>query len=379
MLETISLIRLAVERLAVEAAPVAMVMVDENGTIQFANTESERMFGYDRSELIGKPVDILAPESIRNEHASLRKGFLANPSKRPMGAGRDLKATRRNGSEFPVEIGLVPIRTEIGLIVLATIVDITARREAEIASKKRTEELEQANYRLARFAYVASHDLQEPLRKIATFANVIQTALDERNLDGARHAAEVVDASGLRARELIDDLLSYSRHVSADLKLQNLNLGEQVTSVLEDFSESIKENDASVKLEIQPLLEIRADKAQFMRLLCNVLSNSIKYSSKERKLEIIISASATHDGGITLSIRDNGIGFEPAYAETIFEPLKRLHTSQYPGTGIGLAICKLICERHGWQIKARSQLGQGAVFTISIPADLRPTFHPEAS
>ena len=158
-------------RLAVESSPAAMIVTGQDGAIQFANAETSRMFGYQPQELIGQTIDVLVPTRLRPTHLSLRQGFLANPSKRPMGIGRDLKATRRDGSEFPVEIGLTPIKTLKGILVLATVLDISARREADLTLAQRAFELERANERLAQFAFIASHDLQEPLRKIAAFSD----------------------------------------------------------------------------------------------------------------------------------------------------------------------------------------------------------------
>src|SRR5208283_6052688 len=152
-------------RLAVEASPAAMIMTGPDGLIEFANAETERMFHYSVEELIGRSIDELVPQRMRGAHAGLRRGFLASPSKRPMGAGRDLNGVRKDWMEFPVEIALTPIDSENDLIVLSTVVDITARRRSETELAQRASELELANERLTQFAYVASHDLQEPLRK----------------------------------------------------------------------------------------------------------------------------------------------------------------------------------------------------------------------
>ncbi len=215
-------------RLAVEASPAAMIVTTPDGVIQFANAETERMFGYPLRELLGQSVDILVPLPLRRNHVALRRTFLANPEKRPMGAGRDLKATRRNGSEFPVEIGLAPIEMETGLLVLATVLDITARREAESALAERAGELERANGRLVQFAYVASHDLQEPLRKIAAFSDVLEKAISSSNEAEMMQANRVIRKSALRARNLVDDLLTYSRTINDTQQLQKLDLRDEI-------------------------------------------------------------------------------------------------------------------------------------------------------
>lgn len=353
--------------LAVESSPAAMIMTDSDGVIRFANAETEHMFGYAKDELIGRSIDLLVPAPLRHNHGSLRRGFLANPSKRPMGAGRDLKGTRRDGTEFPLEIGLTPIETGAGLIVLAIVVDITGRREVENALARRATELERANERLAQFAYVASHDLQEPLRKIAAFSNMLDEAVACSNQADVAHASTVIRTAALHARELVDDLLTFSRTINSEQQLQVLNLRETVEFALTDLSESIIETSARININI-PSVAIKADRSQFVRLIQNIVSNAIKYRKPGRGARIEITAVPADDSTIRLAIADDGIGFEEKYAQVIFEPFKRLHTkTNYPGSGIGLAICKAIADRHGWRISVRSQPGDGATFFFVLP------------
>lgn len=356
-------------RLAVESAPAAMIVSTADGVIQFANAETERMFGYRSDELIGRSIDILVPARLRQAHATLRQSFFANPSKRPMGVGRDLKATRSNGTEFPVEIGLTPIETEAGTIVLATVLDITARREAENALSQRAAELERANERLAQFAYVASHDLQEPLRKIAAFSDILEQAISSANQTDMSYANSVMRSSALRARELVDDLLTYSRTINDVQHLQDLDLRDEIELALNDLSETINEAKAEIKIEV-PHIAFRADRSQFARLTHNIVSNAIKYRKPDQspKVEILATTSNSASEHVTIAFADNGIGFEGKYAQMIFEPFKRLHPkAQYPGTGIGLAICKSITDRHGWRISVKSQPGEGATFFVTLP------------
>ncbi|MBI1868626.1 MAG: PAS domain S-box protein [Methylocystis sp.] len=354
-------------RLAVESSPAAMIVAGPDGVIQFVNAETERMFGYGRQELVGKSVDILVPAALRKGHAALRRGFFAEPSHRAMGAGRDLKATRRDGTEFPVEIGLTPIESATGPVVLATVLDITARREAETALTERAAELERANERLAQFAYVASHDLQEPLRKIAAFSDLLENAIASSNRADITYANQVMRTSALRARELVDDLLAFSRTINDEQRLQVLDLRKEVESALADLSHSIGEAKAEISVEIPPV-RIRADRSQFARLMHNLVSNAIKYRKPGHAAKVDIGAVPQEDKAVRLAIADAGIGIEEKFAHTIFEPFKRLHSKgQYPGTGIGLAICKSIVDRHGWRISVSSQPGEGATFVVTIP------------
>jgi PAS domain S-box-containing protein len=353
-------------RLAVESAPAAMIVSDAEGVILFVNAETERMFGYGSGELVGKSIDILAPPQVRTTHARLRRSFLSAPSKRPMGVGRDLKAARRDGSEFSVEIGLTPIETETGMVVLATVLDITARREAESALSQRATELERANERLAQFAYVASHDLQEPLRKIAAFSDILEKAISSANETDMSYANSVMRSSALRARELVDDLLTYSRAINDAQHLQRLDLRDELALAVDDLSEAIEEARAEVSIEV-PHVAFDADRSQFARLTHNIVSNALKYRKPDETPKVRIFGSP-ESGSIVVGFSDNGIGFESKYQHIVFEPFKRLHPKgRYPGTGIGLAICKSIADRHGWRLSVKSQPGVGSTFYVTIP------------
>ncbi len=353
-------------RMAVESSSAAMIVTRPDGAIQFANAETERMFGYRARELIGQSIDILVPMRFRQSHVSLRKGFFESPSKRAMGVGRDLKAIRRDGAEFPVEIGLAPIKTARGPLILATVLDITARREGELALAQRAFELERANERLAQFAFVASHDLQEPLRKIAAFSDLLERAIESSIQSDMNYANQVIRTSALRARSLVDDLLIYSGTINDAQQLQELDLRNEIDSALIDLSQAVKETGAEIRIEV-PHTKFTADRSQFVRLIFNIVSNAIKYRKPDEAAEIRIKSSPLNDSAALLEITDNGIGFDEKYAQMIFEPFRRLHSqAQYPGSGIGLAICKSIADRHGWLLSVKSTPGKGTVFFVTI-------------
>jgi PAS domain S-box-containing protein len=354
-------------RLAVDASPAAMIMANANGEIEFANAETARMFGYALGELIGRSIDMLVPSQLRAAHAGLRAGFFANPSKRPMGVGRNLYATRKGGAEFPVEIGLTPIDAASGVIVLATIVDITARRKAELDLAQRASDLELANERLTQFAYIASHDLQEPLRKIAVYAGLLDEAVKTSDAAAVARATAVIAASAIRARRLVDNLLTFSRAGGSETDTQPLDLHAEVELALADLSAAIEETGATIHLAVEPVT-VPADRAQLDRLIQNIISNAIKYHKIGAAPSITIRTARAGPGRVRLSIADDGIGFDQELAREIFEPFKRLHSPKdYAGSGIGLAICKTIADRYGWTLNVRSQPGQGSTFEVTLP------------
>ncbi|MGO9418671.1 sensor histidine kinase [Roseiarcus sp.] len=354
-------------RLAVDASPAAMIMVDANGTIEFANAETVRMFGYRVDELVGRSIDMLVPPRSRAAHSGLRQGFFASPSERPMGVGRDLKGTRKDGTEFPVEIGLTPIDAADGVIVLATVVDITARRRAELDLAQRANDLELANERLTQFAYVASHDLQEPLRKIAVYAGLLEEAVRKADAAGAARATSVISASAVRARKMVDNLLAFSRVSGTETHTQPLDLRAEVELALNDLSAAIEETGATIRVEIDPIV-VPADRAQLARLIQNIVSNAIKYRKPGAPPSITIRTTRIGRTRVRLAIADAGVGFDEKFASEIFQPFKRLHSPRdYPGSGIGLAICKAIADRYGWTLSVRSRPEEGSTFEVTLP------------
>jgi PAS domain S-box-containing protein len=353
-------------RLAFEASPAAMFMVDQNGRIELVNAQCEESFGYARGEMIGMSVETLVPTGLRTRHRGLRADFSANPSKRLMGVGRDLRAVRRDGSEFPVEIGLTPVATPLGTRVVAFAVDISARLLVEKSLKNSMAELERANESLSRFAYVASHDIQEPLRKISAFANILDTAMADGNAEESRYAAEVMAASAKHARSLVADVLALARSLNNAYALETFSLREKVQHVLHTLSQTIHDEGAKVEMIGEDFV-IQGDKSQTLQLLQNLISNALKYHERgcTPQVRIVLKSGG---GKFALAIEDEGIGFSTTHSDEIFEPFRRLHDrGVFPGTGIGLAICKTIASRHGWRLTATSTPTVGSTFEIAFP------------
>ena len=263
-------------RLAFEASPAAMFMVDQDGRIEMANAQCEEIFGYAAGELIGVTIDRLVPAALRSKHKELRRSFNANPSKRQMGVGRDLRALRRDGGVFPVEIGLTPVETPLGPRVVAFAIDISARLDTEETLKNSLAELERANESLSRFAYVASHDIQEPLRKISAFADVLVAAMAQGSADEARYAADVMATSARHARHLVADLLILARSFNDACALETVTMRETIQLVLDSLSQTIAEEAAEIEI-LGEDFSIRGDKAQPFQLVQNLVSNAVKY------------------------------------------------------------------------------------------------------
>jgi PAS domain S-box-containing protein len=264
-------------RLAVEACPSGMAMVDAAGRIILVNAETERMFGYSRRELIGQGVDILVPIRFRDGHPAFRTAFAANPGVRVMGTGRELFGRRKDSSEFPVEVGLNPIETRDGWAVLSVIVDISERKRAELLVASKTRELERSNAELEEFAYVAAHELLEPLRTIASYAHLLaercQGKLDEK----ADKYIQFVVGGAKRMQTLIIDLLAFSRVGSRAQPLQPTASAAVARQVIERLRPRIEETKADIASGALPV--VNADETQLEQLLQNLVGNALKFRS----------------------------------------------------------------------------------------------------
>lgn len=480
-------------RLVVESAPCGLVMVDEAGTMLLVNLELMEQFGYSQQELLGQPIELLVPERFRSQHPEHRRAFQDFPCARPMGGGRDLYGLHKNGSEFPVELGLNPIQTSAGLRILATVADISERKQVErqirlsefalthvsvptfwidpdarvlrvnqatcnmlgypedellrmhvfdfnpsfpphiwpahweelrnnghmnfesslrhkdghlfpveitinflqfegreynvafvtdITERRRAEEhlalqaaeLSRSNSELEQFAYVASHDLQEPLRMVSSYCGLLarryQGKLD-KDADDFIHFA--VDGA-TRMKDLIDSLMLYSRVGRRGKPFVSINSNDNVQAALANLAMAVREAGAAVMVDRLPV--VYADSVQLTQVFQNLIGNAVKFRGTEEP-RVHISARCESGGQDpsqwVFSIQDNGIGFEQEFSERVFAIFQRLHTrEQYPGNGMGLAITKKIVERHGGRIWVESAPGAGTTFYFTLrgqPAD----------
>ncbi len=352
-------------RLVVEASPSAMLKIDRKRTISLVNRRAEELFGYTREELIGLSIELLIPERFRAHHPGHVAGFFADPKSRAMGSGRELYGLRKDGSEVPIEIGLNPIEMPEGLFTLASIIDITERKRAE-------DNLRRSNAELEQFAYIASHDLQEPLRMVASYTGLLEQRYKGKlDAKADKYIHYAVDGAR-RMQELIRDLLDFSRVGSQGKPLVAVASQGVVRSVLEMLAHAIR--DAKAHVEVGPLPTVLADEGQLRQLFQNLIGNALKFRGDAAPL-IRIQAVRRNTHWM-FSVSDNGIGMDMKYAERVFQMFQRLHSrDKYEGTGIGLAISKRIVERHGGQIWIESTLGSGTTFFFT----LKPGSEKEAS
>jgi len=346
-----------------ESAPDAIVIVDNQGIIQLVNAQCVKMFAYSSQELIDKKVEILIPHRFHKKHGDHRTGFFSNAKMRPMGVGLELLGQRKGGEEFPVEISLSPLETEDGTLVSAAIRDITERKKAEVI-RQRVSEMEVKNKELEQFAYVASHDLQEPLRTISSFIGLLEKKYsgnqDEKT---EKYLKFITDATG-RMRNLITNLLDYSR-IGRNTKVEKIKCTQLIKEVKFDLSRLIQDSKTVIKCGKLPT--VNGHVLELKLLFQNLISNAIKFSKKGVTPEIFIEAKKSI-GYWEFSVTDNGIGIERIYFEKIFAIFQRLHLKEeYEGTGIGLAHCQKIVQLHGGKMWVDSSLGNGSTFYFTLP------------
>ena len=341
-----------------EAAPDAIVIVDTTGHIVLLNAQAERMFGYERAELLGASVDILVPSRDRERHAAHRTGYTGNPRARSMGSDLDLQAVRKDGTTFPVEISLSPLETEDGTLISSAIRDVTGRKATEHALKLAYKELES-------FSYSIAHDLRAPLRGMNGFAQVLLEdygeRLDAEGLDCLRE----IHANALRMGALIDALLSLSQLSRSELRREQVDLAAYAQVALDRLVAA--EPARRVELQAPRQLPCWADPALARTLIENLVGNAWKFSARKDDARIEIGTTIC-DGAPAFFVRDNGVGFDMAHASKLFAPFQRLHRDvDFPGTGIGLATAQRIVQRHGGRIWAEGRAGEGAAFFFTLP------------
>ncbi len=350
-----------------EAAPQAILVVSREGRIVLANARTEQMFGYTRDEILGRELEMLLPHRFRTAHSHHRGDYFAHPRVRTMGSGMELAGRRKDGSEFPVEIGLASVNTKTGPLAFGMVSDITERKKAADELQRVNEELRRSSAEVEQFAHVASHDLQEPLRMVTNYLQLIERRYNDLLDDDGREFIRYAVDGAIRMKALIADLLDFSRAGTGAAHFVRVATLDIVQDALANLKAAIDESHAQISLDLLPAVVV--DPVLFTQVFQNLIANAIKF---QRNSSPKIHISASREGKEWIfSIRDNGIGIEARHLDRIFRIFERLHSSQeYSGSGIGLAITRKIVERHGGRIWVESQPGIGSTFFFSISAEM---------
>jgi len=351
----------------VESSHDAIIGFSLDDRVTTWNAAAERIYGYSADEIIGQAVSVLAPEDRMHEHLRYMERVRNGESTKPY----DTVRRCRDGSLIEVSITISPVYDAEGAVVGASKLarDITERRRNERRLLQVTDELRRSNADLEQFASAASHDLQEPVRMITIYLQKLELSLAERLDPKSRDYLGTSMRAAARMKELIAGLLSYSRLRSGAVERTTVDLNSVLTAVRENLAQAISDSGATIQSGRLPV--VRADRTQMLQLFQNLIGNALKFRGDAAPLVQLDARRC--DRGWEIRVADNGIGIEPAHHERIFEVFKRLHSaSEYPGTGIGLALCKRIVERHSGELRIESELGRGATFVVVLPESILP-------
>jgi two-component system sensor histidine kinase/response regulator len=362
--------------LVVESVPNGIVMVDQTGKIVMVNAQTERMFGYQREELIGRPIEILVPDWFREKHPEHLESFNANPSTRMMGTGRDLYAVRKDGTELAIEIGLTPLKTGEGQLVLASVIDITERKRAEEGLRIARDQAQAASEFKSEFVANMSHEIRTPMNAIIGMCNLLmKTSLSDTQRQYGQHIKE----AGNALLNIINDILDLSKIEAGKLELEIVDFDpvHLVESTCALVSAQSRTKEISLVSFIEPRMPelLRGDPDRLRQVLLNLLSNAIKFSEKN---EVVVRATIAAEEGNTVqvlfSVDDKGIGLSAEDRQRLFQPFMQADAGisrKYGGTGLGLSICKSLVSLMGGMVGVDSEKGKGSVFWCKVPLEKR--------
>lgn len=389
-----------------QAAPDATIIVDASGSIVFANLQCERIFGYESDELVGQMVEELVPPDVRSAHPKLREGFARTSTAREMGVGLDLRALRKDGTEFLVEISLSPLETDEGAFVAASIRDVTERRATELelkerldeladarratlnmmadaeANRKRAEELrdeaESATMAKSNFLAAMSHEIRTPMNGVVGMIDLLrQTKLDEDQ----QEMVGVVRDSAFSLLQIINDILDFSKIEAGKLEFERIpiSLRDAVDGVAEALAPNTAKKELLLFSYIDPRIPewVLGDQVRLRQVLFNFGGNAVKFTenTEEKRGRISLRADLLDDSDpkslkVKFTVRDSGIGIPEDVLPTLFQPFTQAESSttrRFGGTGLGLSICSRLAELMNGEVEVTSTVGEGSDFSVTIP------------
>jgi PAS domain S-box-containing protein len=371
-----------------EAAPDAILEIDQQGRIVLANATAERMFGYTRAELVGLTVDTLLPAAMRTRHKQHRDHYDAHPSTRPMGSGLKLEAIRRDMQPFPVEISLSPVDSEDGQRVIAVVRDISDRRAAEekllkiseafareLALKneelqKRNREIEKSDRLKSEFLASMSHELRTPLHTIIGFSELLSEQIQGPLNDKQKRFVEHILRDSLHLLELINDILDLSKIESGRLELHReaFDASGSIEEVLAGMRPRAAQKSIELTYGPRDRIELFADRVRFKEIFLNLLSNAVKFTPEKGRVDV--AAALDGAGSWRFTVTDTGIGIPSHEHDAIFDKFYQTGSTTRgirEGTGLGLAITRHLVEEHGGRVWVESEPGKGSRFSFTIP------------
>jgi len=361
-----------------EAAPDAMVIVNERGRIVMVNEHAGRLFGYTRAQLEGEPLGMLMPERFRERHVGHLQSFFGQGQDRPMGAGPEVLGLHRSGREFAIEISLSQWKTESGMLVTSAIRDVTQRKGTELALRQKDKQLIRRNREVQNFYHTLAHELKTPLTSAREFISILKDGVagpvNPTQIEYLGYAQESCDELTV----CINDMLDATRLDTGKftLHLKPVSLAEIVKRVVLGLHGEAAAKNIDLGHEIQPELpDVTVDETRITQVIDNLVNNAIKFTPDGGTVRITVSDCPAHSGVVQISVKDSGAGIDKAQIPLIFDRLYQIKEGDAAtgkGLGLGLYICRELVLLHGGEIRVESQLGQGSTFTFTVPINPPP-------